>query len=57
MRMLWARQECCAVEVLRWTVVLRFARGTYNLSSGLKRAYGTEKKSIRDPKIYCMNAI
>ena len=57
MRMLWARQECCAVEVLRWTVVLRFARGTYNLSSGPKRASGTEQKSIRDPKIYCMNAI
>ena len=32
MLLLVASQVCCAVVVLRWTVVLVYARGTYSLS-------------------------
>ena len=32
MLLLFASQVCCAVVVLRWTVVLVYARGTYSLS-------------------------
>ena len=32
MLLLFASEVCCAVVVLRWTVVLVYARGTYALS-------------------------
>ena len=50
MLLLCASQVCCAVVVLRWAVVLVYARGTSALNRGPKRAVVTETKSIRDPK-------
>ena len=45
MLLLCASQVCCAVVVLRWTVVLVCAWHLY-LSSGPTRAVGTEKKGM-----------
>ena len=46
MLLLCARQVCCAAVVLQWAVVLVYARDTYTLSSGPKRAAGTGKKKV-----------
>ena len=50
MLLLFASQACCAVVVLRWAIILRYARGTYTLSKWTNACCRHGKKSIRDRK-------